>query len=292
MYCEDIKMTNDNHSLLDIYTHEIEKYPLMEKSVTEKMKSKNNEQLTNNEKELLITCNLRFVISEAKKFFSKNKNLHDKIDLMDLIQAGNIGLVDAVKKFDPSKGFCFITFARHDIRNRFLKSINMLSIGNNIKVPANSRHNRKLVYEAVSNFKSTHGRDATEKEISEVLGMKINVLRKYLSDSNGHTLSLEYMQSDSFFEPIQPIDDSSEEERNQENDSPLLNETVKGTLKRLIRDLPDRERKIIEMRYFQEKTLEDVANEFNITRERVRQIQFIALRKLKFVDEIKSLYYD
>jgi RNA polymerase primary sigma factor len=283
-------MINDNHSLLDIYAHEIEKYPLMEKSVTEEMKNKNNSQLTEADKELLVTCNLRFVISEAKKFFNKNKNLHDKIDLMDLIQAGNIGLVDAVKKFDPSKGFCFITFARHDIRNRFLKSINMFSIGNNIKVPANSRHNRKIVYETMHKFKKENSREATEKELSELLNMKVNVLRKYLSDSNGHTSSLEYMQSDSFFEPTQPEKKENDEDR--DDSIPLMSETVKCTLKRLMKDLSERERKIIEMRYFDEKTLEDVANEFKITRERVRQIQFIALRKLKFVDEIKSLYYD
>jgi RNA polymerase primary sigma factor len=69
-------------------------------------------------------------------------------------------------------------------------------------------------------------------------------------------------------------------------------EPLEKTLKRLMVCLSERERKIVEARYFGGQTLEDVANDFNITRERVRQIQFIALRKLKFVEDIKSLYYD
>jgi RNA polymerase primary sigma factor len=279
-------MINESSSLLDIYAHEIEKYPLMTKEQVEALKIKENKDLTEQDKDLLVTANLRFVISEAKKFFTKNKNLGDKIDLMDLIQAGNVGLVDAVKKFNPNTGYVFITFARHDIKNRFLKSVTQCSIGNNIKVPSNSRHNRKVVYEAISKFSTENDRKPTENELSEILGMKINVLRKYLSDSTGQTYSLEYMQSESFFEPQYNLDKESAESRVKDS------ETVIETIKRLMDNLSERERKIVIMRYFENKTLEDVANEFKITRERVRQIQFIALRKLKFVDEIKNLYYD
>jgi RNA polymerase primary sigma factor len=280
-------MTNDHHSLLDIYANEIEKYPLMKKEVVESLKVKDNSQLTEIEKDLLVTSNLRFVISEAKKFCNKNRNTKTKIDIMDLIQAGNLGLVDAVKKFDPSKGYCFITFARHDIRNRFLKSVNPFSVGNNIKVPSNSRYNRKLVFAALYEFKNEFGRDPTEDELSKKIGMKVTVLRKYLSDSTGQTSSLESMRDNSFFEPTD--EDISEAKHSRRE--PIYESTI-STIKNLMQDLPFREREIVMMRYFENRTLEDVANKFNITRERVRQIQFIALRKLKCIDDIKGLYYD
>jgi RNA polymerase primary sigma factor len=167
-------MIKDNHSLLDIYAHEIEKYPLMTKAQKDALKDKKNEDLTDEEKDQLVTSNLRFVISEAKKFINKNKHLHGKVDLMDLIQAGNIGLVDSLKKFDPSTGYCFITFARHDIYNRFLKSVSQYSVGNNIKVPSNSRQNRKMVFTSIENFKSKHNREPTEKEMCSMLNMKLS----------------------------------------------------------------------------------------------------------------------
>ena len=232
-------------------------------------------------KQTLISSNLRLVVSIAKKYVGRG------MLFLDLIQEGNCGLIKAVDKFDYKKGFKFSTYATWWIRQSITRAI--ADQARTIRIPVHMvetinklvRIERQLVQEL--------GREPTNEEISEHMGIevdKVNEIRKIAQEP----VSLET--------PIGEEDDSHlgdfiEDETAIAPDEAANFSMLKEQLNQVLSTLSDREKKVLELRFGLNdgtpRTLEEVGKEFEVTRERIRQIEAKALRKLKHPSRSQKL---
>ena len=266
-----VKMYLKEIGLVDLLTHEQEIE--LAKRILE-----GDEQA----KKELAAANLRLVVSIAKRYVGRG------MLFLDLIQEGNMGLIKAVEKFDYTKGFKFSTYATWWIRQAITRAI--ADQARTIRIPVHmvetinklTRIQRQLVQEL--------GREPTAEEIAEKMdGMtpaKVREIQK---------ISLEPVSLET---PIGEEDDSHlgdfiEDEGAMSPDDYASNELLKDELNEVLLELTDREEKVLRLRFGLDdgrtRTLEEVGKEFNVTRERIRQIEAKALRKLKHPSRSKRL---
>ena len=264
-----------------MYLKEIGRVPLL-KPEDEPEIAKRIEQGDEEAKNILISSNLRLVVSIAKKYVGRG------MLFLDLIQEGNMGLVKAVEKFDYTKGFKFSTYATWWIRQAITRAI--ADQARTIRIPVHmvetinklTRVQRQLVQEL--------GRDPTAEEISARMdGISPEKVREI------QKIALEPVSLET---PIGEEDDSHlgdfiEDKDALSPDQYANNQLLKDEINNVLNGLTDREEKVLRLRFGlydgRTRTLEEVGKEFNVTRERIRQIEAKALRKLKHPTRSKRL---
>ncbi len=267
---------------IQMYLREIGKVPLLT-SEEEVELAKRKERGDKDAERRLIEANLRLVVSIAKKF-AGSKGL----SLLDLIQEGNIGLFRAVEKFEYRKGYKFSTYATWWIRQAITRSLADQS--RTIRIPVH-------MVETINKFQHIQrqliqdlGREPLPEEIAAEMGETIDKVR-YIIKISQDTISLETTVGED--EEDSTLEDFIEDVKNVTPDRAAALQLLRDYVKEIISQLTPREQKILEMRFGLvdgvSHTLEEVGAEFDVTRERIRQIEYKTLEKIQKHSLIKKL---
>ncbi len=263
-----------------VYLKEIGRVPLLtpEEEIELAIRISDDDQQA---KQRLAEANLRLVVSIAKRYVGRG------MQFLDLIQEGNLGLIKAVDKFDYTKGFKFSTYATWWIRQAITRAI--ADQGRTIRIPVHMVETINKVKKTNSQLLHKNGRDPTAEEIAAELDMPVDKVREILRVAQ-EPVSLET--------PIGEEEDSHLGDFIPDDDAPAPADAasmllLKEQLNEVLKTLTAREAKVLALRFGLEDghphTLEEVGSEFGVTRERIRQIEAKALRKLRHPSRSKRL---
>ncbi len=295
---EEFTLTEDNVDVLEsalsaegvaiddpvkVYLKEIGRVPLLtpEEEIDLAQKIQEGGPAGDKAKQRLSEANLRLVVSIAKRYVGRG------MQFLDLIQEGNLGLIKAVEKFDYTKGFKFSTYATWWIRQAITRAI--ADQARTIRIPVHMVETINKVKKVSSQLLHRNGHEPTAEEISEELEMPVDKVREIMRVAQ-EPVSLET--------PIGEEEDSHLGDFIPDEDAPVPAEAASHTLLKeqlagVLKSLTPREEKVLRLRFGLEdgrpRTLEEVGKEFNVTRERIRQIEAKALRKLRHPSRSKKL---
>ena len=265
---------------VQMYLDEIGKTPLLTKA-QEVYLAKRIERGDRRAKAHLTRANLRLVVSIAKKYASRG------VSLLDLVQEGNIGLMRAVEKFDYRKGYKFSTYATWWIRQAVTRAI--ADKGRTIRVPVHMVEKINKYYRVQRTLAAELNRDPTDEEIGTAMETEVEEISRIRRVSR-RSISLETPVGEDHSSELGDFiaDDDSDNPHDLAKSSLL-----KARMREALNGLPERERMVLEYRFGltggQPKTLEEVGERFEVTRERIRQIQLTALAKIKTSPHAASL---
>ncbi len=274
--------TNRNNAsetgALSMYLRDIEKIPLIgrDEEYDLAIRAKNGDEAA---RERLVNGNLRFVVSIAKQF--QNRGL----PLIDLISEGNIGLLTAIDKFEPEKGYHFISYAVWWIRQSILKAIGEKS--RMIRLPMNKSADLIQILQAKSKIEK-EGEDSSIENIARECGMEaedVLELMQIARDVSSLDAPVGSEEDTSFGDFIE-----SEEPRPEEY---VMDKAMKSSVERILNSLPEKERGIIRLRFGldgnEQMSLKEVGEIYNLTKERIRQIEKKVLSNLRQSEDVKDL---
>ena len=277
---ENVSSVNADDSV-KIYLQQIGKIPLLtaeqELEVAKKIKENNDDTA----KETLVNANLRLVVSIAKKYIGRG------LSFLDLIQEGNMGLIKATEKFDYTKGYKFSTYATWWIRQAITRAI--ADQARTIRIPVHMVETINKLIRVSRQLLQELGREPSPEEIAQEMNMPVERVREILKISQ-EPVSLET--------PIGEEEDSHLGDFIQDDNVPVPSDAAAFTLLKeqlveVLGTLTEREQKVLRLRFGLDdgraRTLEEVGKEFNVTRERIRQIEAKALRKLRHPSRSRKL---
>jgi len=273
------KLSSDS---IQMYLKEIGRVPLLT-TVEEVELAKRKERGDRQAEKKLIEANLRLVVSIAKKFAGAKG-----LSLLDLIQEGNIGLFRAVEKFEYRKGYKFSTYATWWIRQAITRALADQS--RTIRIPVHMVETINKFQQVERRLVQDLGREPLPEEISSEMGEDLEKI-KYIMKISQDTISLETSVGDEDEDSV--LEDFIEDIKNVAPDRAAALKLLKDYVREIVANLSPREQKILEMRFGLTDgvahTLEEVGQEFDVTRERIRQIEAKALEKIKKDALIKKL---
>ena len=265
---------------IKMYLKEIGMYPLL--TFEEEIQlAKGYEACDEESRKKLIRSNLRLVVSIAKKYLGR------RLSFLDLIQEGNQGLIKAVEKYDWRRGYKFSTYATWWIRQAITRAIADQS--RTIRIPVHMVDNINRYYKTQRKLTQKLGREPKNDEIASEMEINVSEVENLIKISQ-HPKSLST--------PIGDDNETTLEQFIADSDQPSLYDTVskeflRDYLNEVLETLSEREKKVLIMRFGlddgKSKTLEDVGKEFNVTRERIRQIEAKAIRKLRHPTRARKL---
>ena len=262
-----------------MYLKEIGKIPLLTPEEEVEL-AKRVEQGDEEAKKKLIEANLRLVVSVAKRYIGRG------LLFLDLIQEGNLGLIKAVEKFDWRKGYKFSTYATWWIRQAITRAI--ADQARTIRIPVHMVETMNKIHKVTRQLTQELGRKPTEEEIAEKSGLPVERIRE-ISMMGQEPLSLEM--------PVGEDEDTHladfVENKGLSPADVSIQKSLKKDIEELLNELSEREREILKLRFGlednQPRTLEEVGKLFNVTRERIRQIEAKALRRLRHPSRSKKI---
>ncbi len=264
-------ITNRQGDSLERYLQEISREPMIstdeEVRLASLIKKGDDEALGQ-----LVRANLRFVVSVAKQYQGQGLNL------TDLINEGNVGLITAAKRFDETRGFKFISYAVWWIRQSILQALAEQS--RLVRIPSNQVGIMSKVNQFIHQYVQTHEHRPTIGEICDALDLDPERVQNAI-ESYGHHISVDAPLVDDDQSSLLDVLSSNEADTEEKN---LIYESLANELERSLATLPDRERTIVKMFFgigYSEKSLEEIGEEIGLSRERVRQIKEKALRLLR-----------
>lgn len=278
------KYSDSDNEVLSTYLKTIDKIPLLtyDEEYELALKAKNGDKKA---REKLINANLRFVVSVAKKFRGQG------MPLEDLINEGNIGLMTAVDKFEPEKGYHFISYAVWWVRQAILKALAEQS--RPVRLPLNRSNELIQIVRAKNDLIHNKGiSDPTVDEIAVASGLDVTLVKNLLEVTRDMI---------SFDSPIKGDEEGDSsyfdfvEDKSQSPEDDVVNHMMEKDVRGLLSVLGDKERDIIEKRYGfngnEPMSLKAIGDEYNLTKERIRQIEKAALQKLRNNGESVGLEY-
>jgi len=266
------QVTNRDTLSLDKYLHEIGKVELLsaekEVELAKRIKRGDREAL-----ETLIKANLRFVVSVSKQY--QNQGL----SLPDLINEGNLGLIKAAERFDETRGFKFISYAVWWIRQSILQAL--AEQARIVRLPLNKIGSINKINKAFNKLEQEFQREPTVEEIAEIMDIKPDLIEDSMNSSGSH-VSMDAPLRD---EEGNNLYDVMLNEDSPKPDEELMDNSLRQEIERSLATLGEREAEILRyyfgLKGYQQHTLEEIGDEFGLTRERVRQIKEKAIKKLK-----------
>ena len=286
---EDLAITAENvdafaDDSVRLYLREIGKIPLL----TPEEEADLAQRIVKGDKKAkdkMVESNMRLVVSIAKRYGGRG------LDFLDLIQEGNTGLLRAVEKFDPAKGFKFSTYATWWVRQAITRAI--ADQARTIRIPVHMVETINKVLRTTRKLTTELNREPTNEEIAEELNMEVDKI-DYVMRIKQDIASLDASVGKEGDDEDSVLGDFVEDEERDSPEDSAANQILKEQLSEIIATLSDREQKIIRLRFGigggRPHTLEEVGNEFDVTRERIRQIEAKALSKLRKNKETKKLH--
>lgn len=272
--------TSTERDAAQLYLREIEFSPLLtpEEEIHYGRLARTGDELG---RKKMITCNLRLVVKIARRYLGRG------LPLPDLIEEGNLGLIHAVEKFDPERGFRFSTYATWWIRQNIERAL--MNQTRTIRLPIHVNKELNAYMRKMREMTQQLGREPTLPEMAEALGRPIDSLRKLLS-FNEHVSSLDTPVGK---EGDSPLVDFVPMEEGREPAAVLEDEDISHSVDNWLNQLDIKQKDVIVRRFglhgYERATLEQVGEELGLTRERVRQIQMDALKRLRRILENKGL---